>query len=146
MGLAVQDSSRWPESCQGKSLPYNIGYNHSQRIIELIHKGSLSGEEIRIAADECIKLHFEHNARSILIDIEHIEKAPPLEDVIKLPSQYEEGGMSRATRIAIVVPNLPREEATAHFYVRFCRNRGWLVQKFETCENAIAWLTRTSAS
>lgn len=144
--MAARVASRPSRIREERWLPYKIKYKKSPGIIELTHSGSISGEEVRKSAEECVELHLKHSAHSILIDIEDVEAAPPLAEVIKLPDIYKKGGLSRATRIAIVVPKLRSEEATAHFYVRFCRNRGWAVQKFEKRDQAISWLSRNRLS
>ncbi len=122
-------------------MPHKLKYNKTLGIVEIRYDGIVSSEEVRSATSEFIELTLKHRVRSILIDAEDVQTAPPLATVIELPQQYEEEGLSRSMRLAIVAPKVPSEEATAHFYVRFCRNRGWTVQKVETRDQAIAWLT-----
>ena len=126
-------------------MPHKLKYNKTLGIIEPRYDGVLSSEEVRSATSECIELTLKHRVRSTLIDAEDIQTAPPLATVIELPQQYEEEGLTRLMRVAIVAPKVPSEEATAHFYVRFCRNRGWMADKFETRDQAIAWLTRNKS-
>lgn len=127
-------------------MPYAFNYNSTSRIIELVHSGNLSGEDLRKSTDEGILLQKEHGAYAVLIDATDLESVATVTGVYDLPRQYDEGGFKKETRIALVWPRLPAAKEAAQFYDNVCSNRGWTVQPFDTRDEAVAWLMSNESS
>ena len=127
-------------------MPYDLKYNSTSRIIELVHTGILSGEDLRKSTEEGILLQKEHGVHAVLIDTSDLESAPAVTEVYDLPRQYDEGGFSKLTRLALVWPKLPAAKKVAEFYDNVCNNRGWTVRPFDTRDEAVAWLMSNESS
>ena len=122
-------------------MGYSIEYNDSLGIIELLFEGTVLGEELRLSTNDSLALQIRHKVDSILVDSKDLDSAPHLDEFRHLTQQYEKDRLRRSTKIALVLPGLESEQSKAHFYVRFCKNRGWNARLFETRSEAIDWLT-----
>ena len=122
-------------------MPYALGYNEIQQIIELVPTGNLTSENIRNGTDEFIALCAERDTNRILIDASDVETVSCLADFYDQPQWYAEGGLSRNARIALVMTKTIAAQEYIRFYDNVCYNRGWLIQLFETRDAAVEWLT-----
>lgn len=122
-------------------MPYTISFNGNLKLIELVPSGALTSQQILDGTDEFIFLLEKHSATRILIDASAIESVESVIDFYDQPQQYEDGGMSRNVRIAIVIPAVPAAEKAIRFYEDVCVNRSWGVSSFEERNAAVKWLT-----
>ena len=127
-------------------MPYDLKYNSTLQIIEIVHVGILSGKDILESTDEGILLQTEHGSNAILIDATGLETVASITDVFDLPRQYDDGAVSRATRFAVVRPKRQVAREMAQFYDNVCNNRGWRVKQFDTRDEAVEWLTSYGSS
>lgn len=127
-------------------MPYELKYNSTLRIIEIVHTGVLSAQDIRKSTAEAIALQWEYGAYAVLVDSIDLESVEHLTDVYDLPRHYEKAGVSHLTHIAVVLPRLRETRVISRFYDNVCNNRGWRVQPFETRDKAVAWLTASESS
>lgn len=121
-------------------MPYEVKLNDSLGIIESTVTGVLSSDEIRGCSDEMIDLSLSHGVAAFLIDALELASVSSAVDVYDVPSRYQEGGLSRSSRFALVLPALRSAHEITTFYDNVCNNRGWSVQPFKTRYEAIAWL------
>lgn len=77
---------------------------------------------------------------TVLVDAVDLESVDSVTDLYELPKQYIEEGVSRSTRIAMVMPRSETARKFIRFYENVCVNRGWTVQSFETRGEAEKWL------
>jgi hypothetical protein len=122
-------------------LSYNVKYNSTLRLIELVPAGTLTSEDIRHGTDELIALHLEHDANRVLIDASEVESVEHLIDFFDQPRRYDEGGVSRSIHIGLVMAKKIDAQEAIRFYDNVCFNRGWAIQQFETRDAALEWLT-----
>ena len=122
-------------------MPYKIGYNERQLRIDNIVSGNLSKTELERSTADGIALQHEHRCYNILVDAFRLESVDSVTDLYELPKQYSEQGVSRATRIALVLPELEKARKFVRFYENVCMNRGWTVRSFETQGEAEKWLS-----
>ena len=122
-------------------MPYEVNYNSKLRIVEATVSGVLSAEEFHSCTDEQMNLTAKHGIGSVLINALELTSVEFVMDIYDLPGRYEEGGLSRSSRFALVLPKLRSLHEIGEFYDNVCNNRGWTVQSFATRDEAIAWLT-----
>ena len=128
-------------------MPITIEYNDAMRIIEIVHLGILSGQEMRDSTTEAIILSKKHGVNNFLMDSTDAEGVESIVDIFELPEkQYFEEGVSRLSRAALVLPKSPDARQYSEFYKTVCTNRGWIVQLFETRVEAVDWLTSSYSS
>ena len=127
-------------------MPYDLKYNSTLQIIEIVHTVILSARDIQESTDEGILSQREHGSNAILIDATDLESVASITDVFDLPGQYDDGELSRSTRFAVVRPKLRAARGLAQFYDNVCNNRGWRVNQFDTRDEAVEWLTSNDSS
>lgn len=121
-------------------MPYEVKFDDNMGIVESTVTGALSSDEIRSCTDEIIDLSARHGVGEFLIDALALTSVASVVDLYDIPSRYQEGGLSRTCRFALVLPELRSAHQISSFYDNVCNNRGWSVQPFETRHQAIAWL------
>ena len=78
------------------------------------------------------------------IDDSELEDVGSVVDLYDLPTLYEEQGLERGSKGAVVLPAANAKVAEdARFHETVCLNRGWQVKVFTDCQEAIDWLTKT---
>ena len=122
-------------------MPSDVTYNSELQIIEITHTGSLTVQNLGKSTSEAMALHKELGVNAVLLDTSKLESVESPMDFYDLPNQYEEGGASRAVRIALVMPETSAAREAVKFYDDVCNNRGWQVLPFERLGEAIEWLT-----
>ena len=121
-------------------MPSDVTYNSDFQIIEIMHTGMLTAENLEKTTSKAMALHKELGVNAVLIDTSHLKSVENLLDLYDLPKEYSEGGASRAVRIALVMPETSAARVDAQFYDDVCSNRGWVVQQFERRDVATDWL------
>ena len=125
---------------------YEVKLNEMLPIIEIVHTGILSSENLQKATDDGVALHIESGVNSCLIDASEMEFVEAFVDLYELPDQYAEGGVSRRIHIAMVLPKESTARKAAQFYDDVCRNRGWVTRPFDSREEAVKWLMSENTS
>lgn len=121
-------------------MSWTVTHLESLGIIELKLIGVVSGDDLRQATKEGIARVNESRLSRGLIDATEQERTGSMVDMIELPQQYSSEGLSRETRIALVIPVKEELHGIAEFYETVCINRGWQVKSFATRKQALAWL------
>lgn len=121
-------------------MTWTITCNDASGMIELVFTGNVTGPEIREATSWSISLMKNRNIKDILFDTTDQEQVPSIFDIYNLPDQYEKEGLTRQSRVGLVLPQKRDLRAQARFYEDVCVNRGWTVRLFENREDAVRWL------
>ncbi len=121
-------------------MPYELKINDESLYIENIVSGSLSRSDLEKNTAEATALQKNHGIYSVLINALDLESVESVTDVYELPKQYVDHGVSRSSRIAMVMPKLESARKISRFYENVCINRGWTVRSFETKGEAERWL------
>ena len=122
-------------------MPSDVKYNSESQIIEVVHTGTVTPQNIVEVTSDAITLHKELGVNIFLIDASNLESVESVVDLYDLPDQYDDSGLSRAARIALVMPETTAAREAAKFYDNVCNNRGWEVRSFEKLGEANEWLT-----
>lgn len=125
---------------------YEVKLNETLPIIEIVHTGVLSSENLQKATDDAVALHKESGLNSCLIDASEMEFVEAFSDLYELPDQYSEAGVSRRIHIAIVMPKESTARKAAQFYDDLCHNRGWVTRAVDSREEAVKWLMSENTS
>lgn len=125
---------------------YEVKMNETLPIIEIVHTGILSSENLQKATDDGVALHLESGVNCCLIDASEIEFVEAFVDLYELPDQYAEAGVSRRIRVAIVMPKEGTAREAAQFYDDLCHNQGWVTRPFDSREEAVKWLMSANTS
>lgn len=128
-------------------MAWTLELNSELQIIDLIFKGNVTGPEAREATSKAIALHHEYGILRYLVDTIEMESAPPIKNIYNLPTeQYDSEGLSHQAHIALVEPRSEIEKEATQFYQSVCLHRGWIVQLFQSRDEAIKWLMSADLS
>lgn len=121
-------------------MSWEIIRHESAGIVEARLTGVVTGDALREATTEGIRVATKHRLTRGLIDAAEQVRSGSMVDMVELPQQYSDQGLSREMRIAVVMPTAENLHGTAEFYETVCVNRGWQVQTFPARDEAIGWL------
>ena len=122
-------------------MPYRQKHHKDIDVFETVYTGTMSAADLQKAIDEGNEFHRESGVEKFLADATDMELAADIFELYDLPRQYEDFGVKRSSRMAVVIPKSPETKNLAEFYETVCRNRFWRVRLFETREEAITWLS-----
>lgn len=127
-------------------MSWTIQYSDSLRCVECSFSGVCTNEDIRDATSRAIATGRECQAYNYLVDTSQIDYKGTIFTLFDLPAnQYEDEGLHRESRIAIVLPANKKSKEDALFYETASVNRGWNVKSFESRLQAIDWLRSSEA-
>jgi len=121
-------------------MPWTLVYDEALGIIELSLVGVVSGADLRAATQQGFAMSGELEVVRCIVDATDQEETGTILDLYQLPALYEEVGLDRTARIALLPPTRAELHELAAFYETVCVNRGWSVKVFPTREGAIEWL------
>ena len=121
-------------------MSWHVEHIESSGIVELKLVGVATGDALREATSEVIRVASQNDLHRGLIDASEQVRTGSIVDLVELPQQYTDQGLSRNVRIALVIPRAKELHDIADFYETVCINRGWQVQTFPSRDEAIAWL------
>ena len=121
-------------------MPYHQQHHSDLDVFETVYTGVVSADELQKAIDEGNDFHLKQGVENFLADLSELQSAPTILDVFDLPRQYDNAGVTRSSRMAVVIPKSREMQSLAEFYETVCLNRGWNVRLFETRDEAVSWL------
>ncbi|MBU0517873.1 STAS/SEC14 domain-containing protein [bacterium] len=121
-------------------MPTEIKYLSGEKIVLIKHSGIISAAELRENTIEAARLVKEHGTTRILADNSDMVTSAKTIDLFELPKIYDELGVSKASKIAIVMNLVDGRKDMYQFYETVCRNRGYDVRLFADEESAMNWL------
>ena len=118
-----------------------VEYLPDKQTVVLRLTGELTSEAMADYTRQSIRLANEHGASRALVDCSGLEDiSATMADIYKLPDAYIELGLSRKTRIALVVRKDNSRADLYSFYDDVTHNRGFSVRLFDSLDEAWAWL------
>ena len=121
-------------------MAYDLRIIKNKKIIEIRNSGEITNEDMITETQEVIKLQHEKNIVLILTEFVSVKVDASLSDVFQFPEMYEQMGMDRKTRIAVLVSEIEVNNEELDFYETICINRGWTIKIFIDKKEAIEWL------
>ena len=125
-------------------MPYAIKFIENNRIIQIKNNGELSYEELLTQTREVIKIQQEKSTSLILTEFVSVKLDVNIADIFQFPEVYEQLGMQRKNKIAVVVSDVEIKTDELQFYETICLNRGWNIKIFLKEKEAIKWLLSES--
>jgi len=121
-------------------MPTEIQYLEDKKIVSIKQSGKISAAEMRKTAMEAQKLAIENGTNLVLSDNTEMVTDARTTDLFNLPRLYEELGVSKSSKIAIVMNIVSGRKDYYQFYETVCRNVGYDVKLFNDTEAAEKWL------
>ncbi len=121
-------------------MPYKINYIEKSGIVIIENKGELTYDELVNQSKEAIILAKDKNSQLFLSDFSNVKVQANTFKLLKFPEIYEQYGMNRNSKIAVVVTNVELKTDELRFYETICINRGWQIKIFLKREHAFEWL------
>ncbi len=120
-------------------MNWQMYYDENERIIFIKTTGVLEITSANYMRAEGVALIQKHNCMRLLLDHSGIVRdALSTMDIYDLPQRYEEMGLTRQLKMALVIPSEFLENL--RFYETVCRNHGYSVQLFSDRDLALKWL------
>ena len=121
-------------------MAYEIKLIKNKRIIEVKNSGKITNEDMIAQTQEVIKLQHEKNMFLILTEFAAVKVDVNISDVFQFPELYEQMGLDRKSKIAVLVSEIEIKAEELNFYETICLNRGWQIKIFLKKKEAIEWL------
>jgi CheY-like chemotaxis protein len=115
-------------------------YLADQHLVVTTLAGTVSDADARNQSEEVIRLLKAHQASLVLVDCREAVSEISYAVLYWLPRFYEQLGVPRSTRIAVVLPAVPYRVESFQFYALACRNAGYDVRLFASRQAAEDWL------
>jgi hypothetical protein len=128
-------------------MAWNVTHDPSMGVVVVSYSGPTTGDDLRAATSAAVSLGKEKGTTNFLVDASNLELAASIFDVYELPTkQYEEEGVEKRSRIAVIRPVSRKAQEAAKFYEIVCQNRGWFAQLFTERQSAIDWILANATS
>ncbi len=121
-------------------MSYEISYLEERGIVAIENKGEITQYELLKQSQEAIQLGSDKKSELFLTTFSHVKVQAGTFDVARFPELYEQLGMKRTSRIAVVVSEVELKAEELHFYETICLNRGWHIRIFLEKDPALEWL------
>ena len=122
-------------------MPYRLDHDEKLGVGVVTYSGLVTKEDFAAASVAGFELQKSHGVLGFLVNLEGTEMAATKLDIYNLPTKaYEQVGLDRRTRIAVVLPSAEKVQKAALFYEDASRNRGWKVRTFPDRAAALEWL------
>jgi hypothetical protein len=121
-------------------MSYEITFIEKNGVVAIYNKGEIDYDELAKQSQEAIKLGREKNSRLFLTDFSNVEVNANMLEIFKFPGMYEQSGMSKLSKIAVVVSKKELKTEKMSFYDDICVNRGWQIKIFLQKDLALEWL------
>jgi hypothetical protein len=122
-------------------MPYRIGYLEDEGIVTIENTGNVTYKEFMEQSREALELARKKNTQLCLSDCTHlVVQAYTIEVFDFFPAIYEKIGMSRTSKLAVLMSKDAVTARDMEFFETVCLNRGWLIRIFKDKGTAIEWL------
>ena len=120
-------------------MKWTISHNTTDKILVIKTEGVIDIAAANAMREEGAKQIKQHGYLLCLLDHSQAEGYTlSTLDIYSIPKKYNELGIPRNLRMALVVPEHMRRDL--FFYETVCRNNGYFASVFFDHESAIAWL------
>ena len=121
-------------------MPWKFEFTDNDKLLTVKYLGDFAAEELRAATLEIVNALVAKQTLRLLLDCYDAHFDVPTVAVYQLPELYDQIGVSRQVRCAVVLPKDGYRKEIFEFYEDVCRNRGYFVQLFPEKAPALAWL------
>jgi hypothetical protein len=124
----------------GVSMAWGTEYVPDRATVVANGSGRLCLKDVKRITEEAAHLLQENKASRLLVDCSDAILDMKVVDIFYLPECYKEIGMSRGTRIALILPKTRQPSGMYEFYETVCRNNGYMCSLFGSQQSAEQWL------
>jgi len=121
-------------------MPYKINLLEDKGIVFIENRGDLTYEELVEQSKDAISIIHEKNIYLILTDFSNVGVDAKITDIYQFPEIYEQFGLTKMSKIAVLVSAKEVSTEQLTFYENICINRGWQIKIFLKKELALEWL------
>lgn len=121
-------------------MSWRVDFAEPGEFIELVLTDGLDSREIRQCTDSVVELVLESACHCVLINCLELTYFPAPSVVQKLPAYYESRGVDTKVKIALVNSGSAAGLEVAQYYKLAAKQQNYVVQLFETREDALRWL------
>lgn len=125
-------------------MSLNVEYNNETGIVESILSNSISLEELYMMTYQSLALAKKHNSTKLLCDASNSINDIFIKHALELENVYEEEGLSKNVKIAVVEPIENKSKKFVSFYETACINKGWNAKVFPNRQLALEWLLEST--
>jgi hypothetical protein len=142
MELGLTQQREWARQSNGGGIPVSwaASYVLDKATVVVNGTGRLCFEDMKGIAKGANDLLQENKASRVLLDCSDAFLDVKLVDVFYLPECYNEIGVPRTARIALILPKGGQPSGIFEFYETVCRNKGYICKLFKTQQSAEQWL------
>lgn len=123
-------------------MPYEVVYLEELGIVLIKNIGELTYENFSKQSREAIELGRMKKAELFLSDCTKLIASASTIELYDFPEMYERLGMTRSSKIAVLISTDTAGDRDLLFYETVCRNRGWQIKVFTIKQSAMEWLLR----
>jgi hypothetical protein len=121
-------------------MSWEVCYLDDQAIILVTNRGRLTYQDFSDEINAIVLLSEKHHLFKILVDDTEMSSGIGTIDIFSFPKLYEDAGMSKRCKIAILISEDEDQVGDFHFFETVCLNRGYNTKVFFNVNNAKAWL------
>ena|SRR5690348_9767941 len=121
-------------------MPWKLEFTDDDRLLQVKYRGNFAAAELRVATIEIVTALIAKETLRLMLDCHDAHFDVPTVAVYQLPELYDQMGLSRQVRAAVVLPKDGYKKEIFEFYEDVCRNRGYFAQLFPDADSALAWL------
>lgn len=121
-------------------MPWKTKFNDEHQVAEIIFSGRVTHAEIIETISAGAALSHDQHRNRFLLRFEEVMHGPSPYELIDQIEHFETMGLSRNTKLAILLPRNQEIRSGLLFYETACLNRGYIVKTFGDHAEAIAWL------
>lgn len=124
----------------GVSMAWGAKYVPDRATVVVNGSGRLCLDDMKGIAKGASYLLEENKARRVLVDCSDAVLDVKVVDMFYLPECYNELGMPRSAKIALILPKTRQPLGMYEFYETVCGNKGYICKLFDTQQSAEQWL------
>ena len=123
-------------------MPYEVKLLEDKGIVVIENKGDLTYDELVKQSQDAISIIHDKKAYLILTDFSNVGVDAKITDIYQFPEIYEQFGLTKMSKIAVLVSAKEVSTEQLTFYENICINRGWQIKIFLKKESALEWLEK----
>ncbi|MGE5624845.1 MAG: hypothetical protein ACM3ZT_04780 [Bacillota bacterium] len=120
-------------------MSWNIEHSKSENLLRVTATGPVSTEDVHAQAMQSIDIIKREQLPGAVIDYSKAILEMPVVEIFKMPDMFDDLGLPRQTRMAVLLPSDPVNMHKYTFFDDTATNRGYLVKLFWEQSHALNW-------
>jgi len=123
-------------------MPYTVKFLDGEGIVEIVAVGELTIEDYIKLIEDAVDMLLQKNTRLLYLDTSDLSASIKATEILSIPDLWESIGVSRANKLAVLIPKDESLHEDIKFFENVSRNRGWQVKLFDKKNDAFEWLLK----